>query len=1165
MKNTLGLKDHAILQCDRYKLFNLKKLLMITKISCALLFISCFQLKAETFSQTISLNARSVKLKKAFKHIEQVSNYVVLYNQNDLKNTKPVKIAASNVPLTTFLDMLLKDQPFEYKIEDKTILINSRKEKKNQFQWEPANKFDLYELIQMSIRGKVQNEKGEGLPGVTVTVKGSSFKTSTDQAGAFQLNTVNKGATLIFSAVGYESTERILSDASFLNVQMKETISDLDEVVVVGFGTQKKENLTGAVSSVKFENQLGDRPVNTIGTVLQGAAPGLQVTQTTGEPGGGFSMNVRGTTSINGGTPLILVDNVPFEGGLNLLNPADIESVSILKDAASASIYGARSAYGVILITTKKGKRNTPVTINYHNNLTINTAPFLPEKASPLETVQAYKDAGAATYYSGQQINTWLDLLQKYKENPDAYPMGYATNNGTRYQLKETDEMGDMLDNNGRQMNHNLSVRGGGENSSYGISLGTTNEDGILVTDKDKFNRYNVRGFVNSDIKPWLNVSLDMLYNNSERTMPNGSMWFQAATSPSYNPIDTIHINGEVLPSGTGANFIRLGSVNSTKLSNIRTTGKILITPIKQVKLNAEYTFDRINGLYDNYSKRIRYANSAKFGEEYNRNSSEYTKYNETTNYKALNIYGDYTERFGEHSVKLLAGFNQEERYYEQQYSSIAQMINDDLPSLSQGVGQPVTRDSYDEYAVRGFFGRINYSYLDRYLLEVNGRYDGSSKFPPKHRWGFFPSVSVGWRMTEETFMSSLKPYLSELKIRGSYGTVGNQAIETYAFLPGMSSFKSTWLDNNTQPVTLNPPLLVSDNFTWETVTSKNIGFDFGFFKNQLTGSFDLYTRSTKNMIAPGAELPAILGTAAPVQNVADLKTNGFELALNWSGEINNEFKYSIGANLYNYKAKITKFNNSNNLLSQYYVGQRIDEIWGYQADRYYTPDDFINLNDNYVNGTLKEGIVKLEGYNPNPGDLLFKDLNNDGVINAGNSTLDNPGDRSVIGNRSLQYQYGINGNFQYKGFSLSFNMQGILKRDLYLNNDLTNAYNYEFGTIYKHQLNYWTPSNQMSEYPRLYISGFRQTNHTSNYRTSTFTLLDGSYLRLQNVTLGYTINNQWIKKLGVNNFRIFASSENLYTWSKLPKGIDPAADSKSNGLGYPYMRSYSFGLNINL
>lgn len=806
-----------------------KNLLRIMKLITLILLTACLTAGARGFTQ-ITLSEKNVSLQKVLREIQKQSGYDIFCAYNLLQQAGTVSVKLRNVSLETALHETLKGKGLNYEIVNRTVVI-----KQMHAAAVPAalSAEDQYLPQKITIKGRIFNEEGVPLPGVSILEKGTENGTSSGQDGSYTIDVRDENAILSISYVGFVSQEIVVKDDNYSTIILKSQENKLGEIVVVGYGTQRKENLTGAVSSVNFSDRLGDRPVNTIGTVLQGAAPGLQVTRATGEPGGSFSMNIRGTTSINGGSPLILVDNVPFDGGLNLLDPSDIESISVLKDAASASIYGARSAYGVILITTKKGRKNTPVNINYHNNFTLNTVPFLPEKASPLETIQAYKDAGAVTYFSGQNIDTWLAFLEQYNNNPGAYPAGFAIDNGNRYYLRQTNLMEDFLGHTGKQMNHNLSVGGGNEHSVYRFSFGTTNEDGIIVTNKDKFDRYNVKSFMSTDIKPWLNASLDVLYNNSIRTMPNADIWFQTATAPSYRPADTIHINGEELLAGTGANFVRLGAVNKTKTSNFRTTGKIVITPIAKVRLNAEYTFDKTNSLSDNYHKRIRYVNTNTFVAEYNRNSSQYDKYNQTINYKALNLYGNYTEQLGEHGITLLLGFNQEDRYFEQQYSSITQMINDDLPSLSQGIGEQRTSDSYDEYAVRGFFGRINYNYKQRYLLELNGRYDGSSRFPPDHRWGFFPSASVGWRIIEESFMQGLKPWLSELKLRASYGTVGNQAIATYAFVPAMDSYRSGWLDNNTRPLTLSAPALVSNAFTWETVISQNLGVDFGFLQNR--------------------------------------------------------------------------------------------------------------------------------------------------------------------------------------------------------------------------------------------------------------------------------------------------------------------------------------------
>ena len=541
-------------------------------------------------------------------------------------------------------------------------------------------------------------------------------------------------------------------------------------------------------------------------------------------------------------------------------------------------------------------------------------------------------------------------------------------------------------------------------------------------------------------------------------------------------------------------------------------------------------------------------------------------------NYTALNIYGSYAKSLAKNNFTLLLGYNQESYHYDYLKAETSNMINDDMPSISQSTGVQKAYDGFSEYAVMGFFGRLNYDFDNRYLVELNGRYDASSKFPSGSRWGFFPSLSVGWRVMEESFMEPLRDYIPEFKIRGSIGTVGNQNIDPYQFVPSMESVKSTWLDNNNQPITLKQPGLVSGNFTWETVRTLNIGFDLSALKNRLSANFDLFRRDTKDMLTSGSQLPATLGANAPLQNVADLKSTGFELELAWRDQI-GKVHYNIGFNLYDYKAYITKFKNnvagvirtSDN--KTYVEGQRLGEIWGYVTDRLYTVDDFVegSLDANLKNGTLKDGIPHVEGVKPNPGDMMYKDLDGNGIINAGNETIYDPGDRKIIGNNSLRFQYGINGGLSWNNFSFSFLLQGVGKCDKWLTNDLIFPYYYEFGTIYKHQLDYWTSENTGAFFPRLYETGMRNTNYAANVRAQTKYLTNGAYLRVKNLTLGYTIPQNIISKIGINNLRVYVSAENPFTFDHMPKGLDPAVDSKANGLGYPFMSSYAFGFSISL
>ena len=456
---------------------------------------------------------------------------------------------------------------------------------------------------------------------------------------------------------------------------------------------------------------------------------------------------------------------------------------------------------------------------------------------------------------------------------------------------------------------------------------------------------------------------------------------------------------------------------------------------------------------------------------------------------------------------------------------------------------------------------------MGRYLFETNGRYDGSSKFPSKSRFGFFPSVSAGWRVSEEHFMDWSDSFLSNLKLRVSWGNIGNQSIDPYQFVPAMEAFRPNWVVNGSKPTALKPPALVSNNFTWEKVSTLDFGFDLGLFNNRLNLVFDWYRRDTKGMLAPGMELPGVLGTKAPMQNTADLRSKGWEVSIDWNDRIGN-VNYYLGFNLYDARTKIMKYDNASQLLGKdadgklyYREGMELGEIWGYDTDRLYTEDDFD------VEGNPKPGIPKVKGYNPNPGDILYVDHNNDGIIDNGTNTGVNPGDTRIIGNSTRRYQYGIRGGAGWKGFSLSFILQGVGKRDMWIMNELFYPQYEEFSTIYDSQLDYWTPERTNSYFPRLYQSA--KGNTTANTMTQTRYLQNGAYLTIRNITLSYSLPKKWLTSWGVKNLQIFFSGENLFTFDHLPKGLDPERivtdDLGSRGFTYPYMRQYSFGINLTL
>lgn len=866
----------------------------------------------------------------------------------------------------------------------------------------------------------------------------------------------------------------------------------------------------------------------------------------------------------------MLVDNVEMD--INMLDPNDIESVTVLKDAAASAIYGARAAFGVILVTTKKGSEDKRLTINYSNNFSFSTPMNMPKKASPMETVQAYKDMGwNGTYRTGEDIDTWLGFLEEYRQNPGSYPEGYAEVDGMRYQLAETDLFDDMLET-GFQQTHNLAVSGGTKGLSYRMSAGMVSQDGVMVTNKDRFKRYNISSYIRSDVYSWITPELDIKYTNMSSSMPNSSaaygIWGAAVAFPSYFPLGEVETSdGALLPVNSPRNQIMLGAPKLNDRDNVRIFGKVTITPFKDLKIIGEYTFNRKDKESTTNINKFDYANgNSNFSQETSTPNSSYEVGRETTDYTALNFYGTYAKTFGKHDLTVMGGFNQESSSYHYVWAQRLDMINEDLPSLSQGTGEYKNSESFSEYKVRGLFYRINYDFAGKYLIETNGRYDGSSKFPSDSRFGFFPSVSAGWRVSEEAFMDWSDSFLSNLKLRGSWGNIGNQSVNPYQFVPAMSAANPNWVVDTTKPTTLQPPALVSNSFTWEKVSTLDFGFDLGLFDNRLNATFDWYRRDTKGMLAPGMELPGVLGADAPTQNTADLRSKGWEISVDWNDRI-GDWSYYVGFNLYDSRTHITKYNNESQLLGDRYYreGMELGEIWGYDTDRFYTVDDFEEgtLQADLTGGTLKPGIPKVEGYNPNPGDVLYVDHNDDGIINNGDNTALNSGDMRIIGNNTRRYQYGIRGGASWKGISLSFILQGVGKRDLWIMNELFYPQYDPYSTIFNTQLDYWTPERTDTYFPRLYTQA--AGNSAANRMTQTHFLQNGAYLTIRNISLSYTFPKQWLNPWGVQGLQVFFSGENLFTFDHLPKGLDPERSAEYRGFNYPYLRQFSFGINLTL
>lgn len=1037
-------------------------------------------------------------------------------------------------------------------------------------------------------KGVVKDNQGETVIGASVVVKGSTNGTITGLDGDFTLDNVKRGDVIQISYIGYVSQE-VVWQGTPLNITLKEDSQTLEEVAVVGFGSQKKANLTGSVSQVKMDDVLGERPVTNVKNALQGSMPGLMVSGGA-SPGEAKSFNIRGTVSINGMNPLVLIDNV--EGDIDLLNPEDIESVTVLKDAASSAIYGARAAAGVILITTKKAKKGEKFNLNYNANFGFQTSINSPKQASLDEYLRAYQAAGfSETYYAGNgSVSKWREYLAGYKENPAAYPtVGdgiYIGEDGAPYYLNDKDVYKAFQETSFMQT-HNLTANGGTEKLRYRLSAGLTKEDGPLIESKDTYMRKNISSFISADITDWLTQEADFRYTVADRSEPMGSgdgiyCMNHISFYPSGMMPGSVNTSvGKDLPLITPENQIRYNNPYLTDTDNTRIYLRTIMRPIKGLELVGEYTYDRKNWQKSYYAKKWEYT-TEQLGSNNSVTSDYLFKSEDHEDYNALNLYGTYNFSIKEdHMFKVMAGFNQERKQNSWISVQTHDMIAPSAPSFTSATGKIIPQNSYSDYAIRGAFYRINYNYKDRYLFEANGRYDGSSKFPKDDRFGFFPSFSVGWNIARESWMEKALDYVSDLKLRASWGQIGNQNIGNYGYYSTMQPVGNSnyWLKDGEFITYISTPGLVSNSFTWETVETLDIGFDASMFNSRLQVTFDWYQRTTRDMLIAGIQLPAVVGTSAPMRNAADMRTRGWEIAVNWRDQI-GDWKYNVGFNLYDYKSKITKYsNNEDKLLSQnYYEGKTLGEIWGYVSDGFYTIDDF----DGPGTWQLKDGVASLDGYNPRPGDEKFVNLNDDrgtNEINSGLNTVDSPGDQKVIGNSTPRYNFGVNLGVSYKGFSLSAILQGTAKRDVWIGGMSL----FPFGgsakayyPVFYNQTDYWEPmgscDGQYTENDReywvaknpdasLYRLYSNMQNHGSNQRASTKYLQNGAYMRLKNITLAYTFPKALISKVSLSALKVFVSAENLATISSLPKGYDPERLS----WGYPFYRTLSFGLNVTL
>jgi tonB-linked outer membrane protein, susC/ragA family len=1047
----------------------------------------------------------------------------------------------------------------------------------------------------ITVTGEVVDSNGEPVIGATILAKGSGQGAATDLDGKFSLS-VPKGATLVISYVGCV-TQEVKASATPMKITLQETSLNLNEVVVVGFATQKKVNLTGAVGTASGKD-IADRPVSDAVTALQGIIPGLNISNSNagGELNANKSINIRGTATIgegSSGSPLILIDGM--EGDLNTINPQDIENISVLKDAAASSIYGSRAPFGVILVTTKTGSKGKSL-VRYNNSFRFSQPLKIANQMDSwhlvnyLNDVQRYTSPGSFTfddeyvekvrqYYSGES-----DVVADSYHWEDGHAIwGESELMGV---YANTDWMDEYYKKTAFSQEHNLALTGGNDKIDYYVSGNWMDMGGFMRYGEDDFQRFSFMGKVNAQLYSWLKIGFTSRWNRTDydraTTMSGGFydnlMRRAISIAPKYDP------NGYLASDFNYIDALENGGRHKEQNDVFTNQFQVTITPVKDWNIVGEFNA-RVNSNWTHEDGFPVYAHDAVNPEKthiptyYSRTTSYVSEYSYRSTYLNANIFTNYYLSLNDkHDFTFLLGTQIEsfkDRFVNGSRNDVTTQL---LPvlDLTNSKTDYSLGGRYQLWRTVGFFGRINYGYMNRYLLEVNLRYDGTSRFRSDSRWVWSPSVSAGWNIAQENFFEPAKQYVDVLKIRGSYGQLANQNTTnwypTYQVM-GLGSSASPWLINGEQSNTAWFPGLISTTLTWEKIRNTNIGVDVTALNNRLTASFDYFWRDNKDMVGPGVSLPATLGTTPPAQNLLSMRTTGWELSLGWRQAV-GDFSYDVRFNLSDDRTKITDYPNREGNLGKYIAGRYTGEIWGLETKGIARTQEemdahLANVDQSEINGGLWQA-----------GDIMYVDTDGDGKIHK-QSTIYEKGDLRVIGNSSPRYRIGLNLYAKWKGIDFSAFFQGVCKRDYYFSPSggqgagekgaafwgATVGGRWE-SLFFDEHLDYWRDdTSKLGEnYDAYYARPLYFTN--KNRETQTRYLQDGSYLRLKNIQIGYTFPDNLTKKFYVQNLRIFFSAENLHTWTKMSKVIDPesleVSKMKSGGT-YPLSRTFSFGVSVTL
>lgn len=1158
-------------------------------------FLALMLIPALAAWANVSVSFSGLPLRKAMREIEKVSDLHFFYKTTLEGLDTKVSLSVKDVTAKELLDKLFASVPLGYSLEaNGVVVVYNEKEPVTLSELNATASSDSF-----TVTGVVTDEADEPVIGATVRQRGSRNAVATDHDGRYSLSGIRRGDVVEVSYIGYEPQSVRIASAGVYDIRISENISSLNEVVVVGYGSQKKVNLTGAVSVIKADDIAG-RPSSNAASAIQGADPSLNLTFSSGGPNSGYSVDIRGVASINGGSPLVLVDGVQMD--LSRVNANDIESVSILKDASAAAIYGAKASSGVVLVTTKSGSEDAAPKVSFDLK-----AGWKTQTADNDYITSGYwsvfindwfmnEHSGFpfTTYDEYDYAELWMRLGQDVEDperpwavvQPDKSYKYYANFDWYNHYFKKNRPMQD----------YNVSVTGGSKRVNYYVSGRMYKEDGMIRQNNDKFESFSTRAKLNVKITDWLKYGVNMSFFNSNYHYPGGndiqylfkgSCLHSLPYIPSTNPDGTsvyynqYNYNGS-LAVGNGLNAVLNHGKHFNKERNREFVVKndIEIRLMKDWTVNADYSY-----LYRNYefdSRRVPVPYSQYEGviswmdpAQQSIARDQYARRVTGRTTQIYNVFTTYSPSFGSHNLKIMLGLNGEIYHNNSLKAERYDLLSTELSSFNLATGEiPSLVEDLANSVTRGYFGRINYDYAGKYLFEVSGRYDGSSRFASSHRWGFFPSASAGWRMGQEKFWEPVRNWWTDAKLRLSVGSLGNQQVGYYDYIQIIDTSKKNTgvtLDGSTQLSYATESAPVAGDLTWEKVTTYDVGLDLSFFNNRLRFTGDMYIRDTKDMLTNGASLPAVYGAAVPKANCADLRTRGWEVGLMWDDRVellDSPLKYSVSVGVGDYVSKITKFDNPTKLLTDYYEGMTLGELWGYHIDGLFASDEAAAAYDIDQSSVNSDIMVVGPSKGLHGGDLIYSDLDGDKVISIGENTADKPGDRRVIGNTLPRYNYNFRLGLEWKGIDISAFFQGIGRCNWYPNNEATTFWGpysrpYQ-GFIARDFLSdVWTEDNPGAYFPRW--RGYEALGATNQLGPANDRYMQNlAYLRLKNLTIGYTIP---VLRNVFSQLRVYFSGENLFYWSPFKKHcrtIDPeTAATISTGNNYGFAKSFTFGVNV--